>query len=130
MHWYIIRSLIFAVVTGSSVTLLHAHDDSKPLAPQHGGQLVEDANHHSVELVLDGTSIAFHLREHAEPLDLAGSNFKAIVQTDAGTRTLDLAIDGSALRGSLDAPLPKGSRVVLTGKDGHGDAIQARFVTE
>lgn len=30
----------------------------------------------------------------------------------------------------LDAALPKGARIALTGKDPHGELIQARFVTE
>lgn len=108
----------------------HDHAGDGNHAPKHGGQIVEDDSHHSVEMVTKDNSIIFHLSEHHEPLDLTGTTFKAVIQADDGTKMLPLKSEGSTLTGTLDAPLKKGAKVVLTGKDGHGDAIQARFVKD
>lgn len=34
------------------------------------------------------------------------------------------------LKAELAAALPSGSKIALTGKDGHGHTLQARFVTK
>jgi hypothetical protein len=97
---------------------------------KHGGQFVETADHHGVEMVLSGTSLVFHMTEDHDPLEVTGSKFKAIIQTDAGTRMVDLKAEGTTLTATLEAPLPKGAKIAITGKDPHGEVIQARFVTE
>lgn len=129
------RKFFISLVAGALAAVLVssvgvAHDGTKPLAPRHGGQLVEDQNHHSVELVVSDNAIVFHMREHDEPLDVSGSKFKAIVQDDSGTRVLQLTAEGTKLSAALDAPLAKGAKIALSGKDAHGDIIQARFVME
>ncbi len=129
------RKFFITLVTGSLAVLLissagMAHDETKPLAPRHGGQIVEDANHHSVELVASADAIVFHLREHDEPLDVGGTSFKAIIQGSAGTSVVQLTAEGAELSAKLDAPLAKGDKIALSGKDAHGDIIQARFVLD
>ncbi|MBU2582143.1 MAG: hypothetical protein KJ622_10530 [Alphaproteobacteria bacterium] len=96
----------------------------------HGGQYFEDDQHHGVEMVVTGNAIVFHVTEHHDPLDLTGSNFTAVLQTEAGTTMLPLSIERSTIKADLGSPLPKGARIVLTGKDGNGDTIQARFVKQ
>lgn len=112
----------------------HAHEKHSTDEPghgaQHGGQFVETADHHGVEMVLFGTSLVFHMTEHHDPLEVTGARFKAIIQTDAGTRTVELKAEGTMLTATLAAPLPKGSKIAVTGKDPHGEVIQARFVTK
>lgn len=112
----------------------HDHDHSASghdhHGPAHGGQFFEDANHHGVEMVVTDKEIIFHMTVEGKPLDMTGTNFKAIVQTDAGTKIHPLTADGSTLKGTLDGPLPKGAKIAVTGKDSHGDVLQARFVKE
>ncbi len=81
-------------------------------------------------MVLTGSVLTFHVSEHGSPLDVSGSSFKAVVQTPAGTRAIDLKAEGAILTAPLDAPLPQGSKIALTGKDKEGAVIQARFVTK
>ncbi len=105
-------------------------EDKHDQGAVHGGQYVEVEGHHGVEMVSDGTAIVFHLSEDHKPMVLTGGSFKAIVQTDDGTKILPLAIDGDKLSAKLDAALPKGAKIALSGKDAHGHTIQARFVKE
>jgi hypothetical protein len=102
----------------------HAH------AAEHGGQYVEIDGHHGVEMVATDKQLTFHLTEEDKPVDLGGASFKALVQSDAGTKVYPLAVAGSSLVGTIDGAIPKGARVALTGKDRHGHALQARFVKE
>ncbi|MBU1213180.1 MAG: hypothetical protein KJ587_18215 [Alphaproteobacteria bacterium] len=78
----------------------------------HGGQFVETGDHHGVEMVLTGASLVFHMTEDHDPLEFTGSSFQAIIQTDAGTRMVELEAEGTTLSATLDAPLAKapGSR--------------------
>ncbi len=43
---------------------------------------------------------------------------------------MELKAEGTTLSATLDAALPKGAKIAVTGKDPHGEVIQARFVTE
>lgn len=70
------------------------------------------------------------MTEDHDPLEVTGSKFKATIQTDAGTRAVELKAEGTTLSATLDAALPKGAKIAVTGKDPHGEVIQARFVTE
>lgn len=97
---------------------------------KHGGQYVEVEGHHGVEMVATADALTFHLTDDHQPMDLTGAQFKAIVQTDAGTVTVALAAEAGALKGALKAALPAGAKVVISGKDQHGHALQARFVKQ
>ena len=112
----------------------HEHHKSKNghenHGPAHGGQFFEDANHHGIEMVLKDQEILFYMTVDGKPLDMTGAKFKAIVQTEAGTKIYNLSSEGSTLKAKLEASLSKGSKVVVTGKDSHGDVLQARFVKE
>ncbi len=112
---------------------VHVHDKKDENAGhgvEHGGQFVETADHHGVEMVLKGTSLVFHMTKDHDPLDVTGSQFKAIIQTGASTTMVELAADGTRLTATLDAPLPKGTKIAITGKAPYGAIIQARFVIE
>lgn len=118
--------LAIAALSGAS----HAHEDGVKGAAKHGGQYLMDEMHHGVEMVADADRITFYMTEHLEPADMTGGSFKAIVQTGEGTKIVPLAIDADKLSAALDAALPKGAKVALSGKDGHGHTIQARFVKD
>ncbi|GJL98738.1 MAG: hypothetical protein ACRBBJ_11905 [Rhodomicrobiaceae bacterium] len=103
------------------------HDDH---GPAHGGQFFEDAKHHGIEMVLKDQEILFYMTVDGKPLDMTGAKFKAIIQTEAGTKIHNLISEGSTLKAKLETALSKGSKVVVTGKDSHGDVLQARFVKD
>ncbi len=105
-----------------------AKDDDHAHSAEHGGQFIELGDHHGVEMVAGDTSLMFHVTDDHKPMNLTGGSFKAIVQTDAGTKMLPLAIDGSALKTALDKALPAGAKIVISGKDAEGHIIQARFL--
>ena len=129
MRSLIMRALSIAALACALAATASAHDKSKALTPQHGGILIE-VDHHAVEMVLKPESITFHVTEHGEPIDVTGASFKAVVQTPAGTSMLELKAEATTLSSALDAPLPTGTKIALTGKDKAGDVIQARFVTK
>ena len=118
--------LVMALALGCSSEAMSAgeHDhDTK-----HGGQFVLLENHQGVEFVISGDTITFHITENDKPADLMGASFKAIVQTDAAVKTYPLTVDGSTLKAKLATVPLAGAKVVITGKDGHGHILQARFV--
>ncbi|MEO1205704.1 MAG: hypothetical protein AAFV45_05175 [Pseudomonadota bacterium] len=108
----------------------HSGHDHAGHGPKHGGQYFETAAHHGVEMVATDKAIVFHLTQDHEPIDVTGTTFKAVVQSAAGTKMLNLVADGSKLETALEAPLPKGAKVVISGKAKSGAAIQARFIKE
>ena len=114
------------IITAGSAT---AADDHAAEA-KHGGQYVEVEGHHGVEMVATADTLLFYLTDDHQPMDLSGAQFKAIVQTDAGTATVALTSDAGALKGALKSALPAGAKVVISGKDRHGHALQARFVKQ
>ncbi len=122
-------SCITAVLMMLAASPLAAEGDHSAAAT-HGGQYAEVEGHHGVELVATADALTFHLTDDHKPMDLTGAQFKAVVQTGNATNMVELAIDGSALKGALKAPLPSGAKIVLTGKDRHGHALQARFVKQ
>ena len=113
---------LLAGMVAASAADDHAH------AAKHGGQYVEVEGHHGVEMVASTDALTFHLTDDDKPMDLSGAQFKAVVQTDAGTTSVALSVEGGVLKGPLKAPLPVGAKIVISGKDRHGHALQARFV--
>lgn len=97
---------------------------------KHGGQFVETEGHQGVELVTKASSVTFHITEGGKPANLNGASLKAIVQTVTGVKAYPLTVEGSMLKTKIAAPLPAGSKIVISGKDGHGHFLQARFVTK
>ena len=115
-------ALIIAAGSTSMAADKHAH------GAKHGGQFIETENHQGVEMVVAGDALAFHITENDKPADLKGASMRAVIQTDGGVKTYPLTVEGSTLKVKLAAPLPSGAKVALTGKDGHGHALQVRFV--
>ena len=66
-----------------------------------------------------------------KPHESTGTRLRAVIQQAGKTTTLNLADQkGQKLVAKLPAPLAKGAVVVLTGKDDHGHALNARFVIQ
>jgi hypothetical protein len=97
--------------------------------PGPNGGLVGGSGDHQVELVASPTELAVYLLDDGKPSPVQGSTIRAVVQD--GGRTINVALAVSAptrLTGRLEAPLAKGARVVISGRDGHGHSVSARFV--
>ncbi len=121
--------LAFSIFTlYSPISLAENKHDGHGAA--HGGQFFEDKNHHGIEMVVKDKEIIFYMTSDGKPLDMSGAKFKAVIQTDAGTEILNLTSEKNILKAKLKAKLSKGSKIAVTGKDGHGDVLQARFVKE
>lgn len=127
---HILATLALVAFSMAAPFALAGDPDDPDHQAAHGGQFVLDTYHHGIELVIEGAVLTFYLTLHGTPLDVMGDKFKAVVQTEAGTNIIRLTADGSTLKATLEGPLPKGAKVVLTGKDSYGDTIQARFVTQ
>ncbi len=119
-------SLVLSLFLGASSAAWAAggHDHG----PKHGGQFVEVGAEQGVEMVTSAEGITFHVTENDKPANLTGSSFRVVIQTGAGVKMYPLAVEGSTLKAKLPNALPAGAKVALTGKDGHGHTLQARFV--
>lgn len=96
-------------------------------AGPNGGKTVV-ADGHPVEFMPSDKEVTFFITsEDGKPLDTAGLSAKAFVTNGGKTETLNLkAAPPNKLVGDLKAPLPAGSKVVLSAKV-HGHNLQARF---
>ena len=121
-------TLALAIALGHSAIALAADDHDH--GSKYGGQFVLVEGHQGVEMVVSSKNITFHITEKDKPADLSGASFKAVVQTEAGVKMYPLTAEGGLLKAELATELPAGSKVALTGKDGHGHTLQARFVTK
>lgn len=117
-----------AAITGIAV-LLGAGAVSLAQTKGPNGGMVAGSGHHKAELVVTATELTIYLLEDGKPHDTEGTKLRAIVQQSGKSKTIGLADQGGKrLVGKLDAPLAKGAIVVVTGKDHHGDSINARYV--
>jgi hypothetical protein len=93
------------------------------------GGLVAGTGSHKTELVVGQTDLTVYLLEVVKPHDSKGTTMRAVIQQTGKTTTLDFTDqDGKKLVAKLPAPLGKGTIVVLSGKDHHGDRFNARYV--
>jgi hypothetical protein len=91
--------------------------------------LVGGSGDHQLELVVSPTELAVYVLDAGKPHESKGTTLRAVIQ-DAGKKTTLTLTDrkGEKLVAKLPAPLAKGAIVVITGKDDHGHALNARFV--
>jgi hypothetical protein len=95
------------------------------------GGLVSGKGGHQTELVVGAGEITVYLLADGEAHGTKGVTLRAVAQQDGKTTTIKLTNqDGKKFVAKLPAPLSKGAIVVLTGKDDHGDAINARYVIQ
>ena len=92
------------------------------------GGLVGGTGTHQTELVVSPTELVVYLLENSKPHNTAGTSARAVVQQAGKTTTLNLANQDGKLVAKLPAALQKDAIVVITGKDGHGDQFNARYV--
>lgn len=112
-------ALVLAVAAGTALA-----QRSGP----NGGMVAGSADH-QVELVVAPTEISIYLLDDGKVTAVQGANVRAVVQDAGRTITVALAANGpNRLAGRLEAPLTKGARVVISGRDGHNHSVSARFV--
>ncbi len=93
----------------------------------NGGLLA--GSEHQTELVVSATELTVYLHADNKPHDTNGTTLRAVVQQGGKTTTLNFADQGGKkLVAKLPAPLDKGAIVVLSGKDDHGERLNARYV--
>jgi hypothetical protein len=117
-----------AVVTGV-LALLGASTATLAQTKGPNGGMLAGSGHHKAELVVSPTELTVYLLEDGKPHDTKGTTLRAVVQEAGKPKTIRFADQGGKrLVGKLEAPLAKGTIVVVTGKDHHGDPINARYV--
>jgi hypothetical protein len=93
------------------------------------GGLLAGKGTHQTELVVSPTELTVYILHDGKADDTEGFNIRAVVQEGGKTTTINFVNqNGKRLVAKLAAPLGKGTIVVLTGKDHHGDALNARYV--
>jgi maltose-binding protein MalE len=93
------------------------------------GGLLAGKEGHETELVVSPTELTVYVIDHGKIHETKGVKIKAVIQDAGKTTSVDLApADAKRMVAKLAAPLGKGAIVVLTGKDEHGDVINARYV--
>lgn len=92
------------------------------------GGMLSGGKEHAVELVVSPTAITVYLLDDGKVEAPKGANVRAVVQDGSKNETVALTVDGNKLVGKLAAPLNKGARVVISGKDSHNHTVQGRFV--
>lgn len=112
-----------AVATGAA-----AHDVE--VGP-NGGPMIDAKGHH-LELVLKGIDLTVFVTDAAHaPAAVKGASGRAVILAGKEQKTVTLeARDPNILAVKLAAPLPAGSRVVVSAKLGGGQDLLGRFVTK
>lgn len=96
----------------------------------NGGMLVAKDGHET-ELVVSPTELTLYLIEKGKVQNTKGAVVRAVIQEGGKNITINMTVvDGKKLVAKLEAPLGKGAIVVVTGKDDHGHAVNARYVIE
>lgn len=117
------------IILAATLVLGLATGASFAQRPGPNGGMVAGSADHQVELVVAPSEISVYLLDDGKVTSVQGANVRAVVQ-DAG-RTINVALSASGpnrLAGRLEAPLAKGARVVISGRDGHNHSVSARFV--
>ena len=111
--------------------LLYAIQAPAQQVGPNGSLLGGEKAGHQAELVLEPTQVTVYLLEKGKLHDTSGSKICVVILQAGKTVTVDLVDQqGKKLVGKLDAPVEAGAVAVVTGRDRHGDAISARFITK
>jgi hypothetical protein len=93
------------------------------------GGLLSGTKGHQTELIVSSSELTVFLLDDGKPHESKGTKMRAVIQHAGKTTTLNFVDHkGEKLVAKLSAPLENGAIVVLTGKDHHGDQINARYV--
>jgi hypothetical protein len=115
-------ALVFAMTSLVATTPAFAQK-----AGPNGGHLGGTGSYQT-ELVVTASEMTVYLLEDGKPHDNKAASIRAVVLQGDKSTTINFAADGKKLVAKLSAPLDRGTIVVLTGKDEHGDQFNARYV--
>lgn len=117
------RYIAIATIVAGLATVAYAQSRGP-----NGGMLAGSGGHQT-ELVVSPTELVVYLLHDGKAHESDGTTLRAVIQQSGKTTAISLVDqDGKRLVGKLSAPLAKGAVVVVTGKDHHGDAVNARYV--
>lgn len=115
------------VVTALALLSIAAPSHAQQKGPNGG--LVAGTGGHQTELVVSPTELTVYILEDGKPHESKGATLSAVIQQSGKKSTLTFSdVKGEKLVAKLPAPLEKGTIVVLTGKDDHGERLNARYV--
>jgi hypothetical protein len=108
------------------VSHVQAHDAAS--GPNGGTMVLVDDKH--LELAKTGEALTVYVTDAKhDTVSTVGGTGRAIMQADGKTATMVLVPSApNGLTGKTDAPLSKGTRVVITATLHDGTNVQARFV--
>jgi hypothetical protein len=114
-----------------AITLTAGLLTASALAQQKGpnGGLLSGSGSHQIELISGPGELTVYLLENGKPHESSGTTLRAVIQDGGKTSTINFVDQGGKhLVAKLPAPLGKGAIVIVTGKDHHGDQLNARYV--
>jgi hypothetical protein len=92
------------------------------------GGLLSGTRGHQTELLVSPTELTVFLLEDGKPHESKGTTMRAVIQQAGKTSSVNFVDQlGVKLVAKLPAPLEAGAVVVITGKDHHGEPINARY---
>lgn len=93
------------------------------------GGMVGGSNGHEVELVISGPEASVYVLDDGKVVAVGKAQLRMVVQRGGKTTNYPLNLaEPNRLVAKFSEPLPKGSIVVITGRDDHGHSLTARFI--
>ena len=122
------KNLISCLAALALAVHLAAHPALAQAKGPNGGML-GGKDDHMTELVIGPTELTVYLIDKGKVHSAKGAVVRAVIQQGGNNTTVNLAVvEGRKLVGRIAAPVGKGAIIVITGKDDHGHAVNARFV--
>lgn len=92
------------------------------------GGMVGGSNGHEVELVISGAEASVYVLDDGKVVAVGKAQLRMVVQSGGKTTNHSLTLaEPNRLSVKFPDPLPKGSIVVITGRDDHGHSLTTRF---
>lgn len=113
-------------LVAASALPLTAHAQGVRKGPNGG--MVGGSNGHEVELVISGAEASVYVLDDGKVVAVGKAQLRMVVQSGGKTTNPSLTLaEPNRLAAKFPEPLPKGSIVVITGRDDHGHTLTARF---
>jgi len=118
---------VYAMSVVAAATLSQsAHAQGARKGPNGG--MVGGSSGHDVELVLSGVEASVYVLDDGKVVAVGKAQLRMVIQSGGKTTNYSLTLaEPNRLTAKFPEPLPKGSIVVITGRDDHGHSLTARF---
>ena len=122
------RAFMTAIAASASLAALPVTALAQaPKKGPHGG-MVGGSGGHEVELVIAGADVSIYVLEAGKVSPVGKAQLRMVVQSGGKTVNHPLTVAAAdRLAAKLPDALPKGSIVVISGRDDHGHSVSARF---